>query len=325
MVMPKKSKVAENILMNVTIRKGTSDDLAGCTDVRADWLGRFQIFHAEGECTCPAGLPVPWIETIDQLRSHLATADRGHALIAGAPGKQIAAYLLYQINEDRGEVVIRGHQPKWRDGAFAAAGAVLDHLLDHLGQLPARRVSVALHGFAWETGMLRMLYGARGFHGNLRFEMLSRSFNLDAGRPKVSVRMLEVSDPEAFYDAEVTVGRFGSAEESRDDCEMSRKMWLVAPARDWVIACVHGQVVGTVRVAVTRNQIGVLDGLHVREDSRGKGIGRALLCKALHTLKDRTNVIWLDVDDDNEPAISLYRAAGFRIQHYSSTMQFTSA
>jgi ribosomal protein S18 acetylase RimI-like enzyme len=57
-----------------------------------------------------------------------------------------------------------------------------------------------------------------------------------------------------------------------------------------------------------------LEDLYVIPEARRSGLGRALVEAALDSARERGCVrIELDVDEDNEPALALYAAAGFRL------------
>lgn len=52
--------------------------------------------------------------------------------------------------------------------------------------------------------------------------------------------------------------------------------------------------------------------LMVREDSRGKGLGKVLINKAINVAKnEKYTDIYIRVWDENEPALQLYKKAGF--------------
>ena len=74
------------------------------------------------------------------------------------------------------------------------------------------------------------------------------------------------------------------------------------------------------RIAVSREGVGVLDGIAVAPERRGRGIGRALLAKGLTALAGRTDIVRLDVHHDNPAAIRLYERAGFRTHHVHGEM-----
>jgi GNAT superfamily N-acetyltransferase len=57
-----------------------------------------------------------------------------------------------------------------------------------------------------------------------------------------------------------------------------------------------------------------LEDLYVIPEARRSGLGRALIEAALDSAHERGCLrIELDVDEDNEPALALYAAAGFRL------------
>ncbi|MBP3299954.1 MAG: ribosomal protein S18-alanine N-acetyltransferase [Clostridia bacterium] len=57
---------------------------------------------------------------------------------------------------------------------------------------------------------------------------------------------------------------------------------------------------------------GEITSFTVREDLRGKGVGKAFLTELLEYLrKDGAKIAYLDVRESNEPARRLYRSCGF--------------
>ncbi|EJN58343.1 hypothetical protein HSB1_37600 [Halogranum salarium B-1] len=74
-------------------------------------------------------------------------------------------------------------------------------------------------------------------------------------------------------------------------------------------------VVGYVVADVIPNygrDIGHIKDLAVRPESRGQGVGRSLLERALTTLfVDSTALVKLEVRESNDPALDLYRDVGF--------------
>jgi ribosomal protein S18 acetylase RimI-like enzyme len=57
-----------------------------------------------------------------------------------------------------------------------------------------------------------------------------------------------------------------------------------------------------------------LEDLYVVPEGRGRGLGRALVEAALAAARERGCVrIELDVDEDNQAALALYRSCGFRL------------
>jgi ribosomal protein S18 acetylase RimI-like enzyme len=172
------------------------------------------------------------------------------------------------------------------------------------------------------------LYARAGFElgdGHYRLEMLGQDFHIDPGSAAVTCRTAAEVGLEAFYEAEARVGRWESVDQSRRDCETSRRMWCVDPQTDYLAAYDNDEVVGTARVAVTREGTGVLDALQVRPGRRGQGIGRVLIAAALSALENRTDVVWLDVDSDNTASRRLYESAGFRVHHEHGELSITLA
>lgn len=62
-----------------------------------------------------------------------------------------------------------------------------------------------------------------------------------------------------------------------------------------------------------RRHLGHVWGVYVRADSRGAGVGRALLAAGIAQARGRVDRLWLGVSVGNAPAVALYEALGFRI------------
>lgn len=84
-----------------------------------------------------------------------------------------------------------------------------------------------------------------------------------------------------------------------------------------------GQIVGNLSLipfVQGRNPIYLIANVAVAPDYRQRGIARALTQHALKYLRGRGGGdVWLQVRDDNPPAISLYRSAGFTEQAVRTT------
>jgi ribosomal protein S18 acetylase RimI-like enzyme len=94
--------------------------------------------------------------------------------------------------------------------------------------------------------------------------------------------------------------------------EISRKSGFRAEAT-WLISSPDGNYCGTVQGIRERSGTGAIQNLGVTPPHRGKGLGRALLLKALHGFR-RTSLhrAFLEVTAQNDSAIRLYRQVGFR-------------
>jgi hypothetical protein len=89
------------------------------------------------------------------------------------------------------------------------------------------------------------------------------------------------------------------------------------PAATWLVGwrpTIGGDVeyCGTIQ-GICASAIGGVQNLGVLPTHRGRGLGRALLLKALEGFaQSRINHVYLEVTAQNRGAIKLYRAAGFR-------------
>jgi ribosomal protein S18 acetylase RimI-like enzyme len=85
------------------------------------------------------------------------------------------------------------------------------------------------------------------------------------------------------------------------------------PEATWLISSPDGGYCGTVQGVRERSGTGAIQNLGVLPPHRGRGLGRALLLKALHGFR-RTSLhrAFLEVTAQNDSAIRLYRQVGFR-------------
>jgi putative acetyltransferase len=97
---------------------------------------------------------------------------------------------------------------------------------------------------------------------------------------------------------------------------------VAEPAQDlhWLCACVDDEVVGSLSLETKtksprRRHAGEL-GIAVHDRWHGRGVGSALLRAAIDLADRWLNLARLEltVYADNEPAIRLYRRAGFRVE-----------
>jgi ribosomal protein S18 acetylase RimI-like enzyme len=84
------------------------------------------------------------------------------------------------------------------------------------------------------------------------------------------------------------------------------------PEATWLAAC-GDDFCGTVQGVRERSGIGAIQNLGVVLQHRGRGVGRALLLKALHGFRQTgLQMAFLEVTAENHAAIRLYREVGFR-------------
>jgi len=319
--------------MTIEARIADRRDYRDLVRIRAEWLDRFVADHPAPERWSPAGARVPELEDEYLLAKHLPRPDRLDpdtlarqndcwAALATKDGKALG-YILWRIDLEKRGLEICTNTPRVVEGPdLAEPGSTLvDLLLHHAREQNLKQVTVRLQGFPGEVGPLVELYHDHGFAGDLRWQMVSRQFDLDPGTHRLTFRSAADIGLDAFFEAEVISGQAASPEESKEDCEISQKMWLsVEPGTDWFVGYEAGEVVGTVRTAVTATGVGVLDAISVAAEHRGRGLGRELLARGVASLRGRTDVVWLDVDHDNVPALRLYEWAGFKLLQRHGTL-----
>lgn len=93
--------------------------------------------------------------------------------------------------------------------------------------------------------------------------------------------------------------------------EIRRKPGFLAVAT-WLIASPEGYC-GTIQGVMDRGPIGAIQNVGVVPAYRGKGLGRALVRQALEGFYQAgLRQAFLEVTAENQPAVQLYRAVGFR-------------
>lgn len=82
----------------------------------------------------------------------------------------------------------------------------------------------------------------------------------------------------------------------------------------WLIAARHG-CCGTIQGVLEESGCGAIQNIGVLPDCRGRGLGRALLLKALEGFRRRgAKRAWLEVSARNRTAARLYHQIGFIVQ-----------
>jgi GNAT superfamily N-acetyltransferase len=84
-----------------------------------------------------------------------------------------------------------------------------------------------------------------------------------------------------------------------------------------VVRRVAGRQVGSGRAALDDDWLGV-HALEVEPEHRGRGHATAMMAAVLAWGAEQgASTVWLQVETDNEPALALYDALGFRVHHTS--------
>jgi GNAT superfamily N-acetyltransferase len=311
--------------MAFNARLATRRDYRVLVKLRAEWLDAFCASHPAAQRWCPARWPVPNLESENELFHHLLhpeESERQDQLAVGLYDDSGArAYLLWTTPADAAQAQILHHSPRVSPGLpiDEAGRPLVDAMLQQTSDHGIQKVSVFLHGFPDEIDPLVQLYRTCGFEGELRQEMLSHRLTLEEGPSGLTFRSASDIGLDRFYQLDARI-RNWSVEESRKNLAFSQKMVSVDPSADWLVAYEGDSLVGTVQVALTSTGVGLLDHLEIVAEYRRRGLGQALLARGLEALRGRTEVVWLDVDEDNRAARRLYERAGFTLHHRHGTL-----
>lgn len=303
-------------------RLSISDDLQACLCIQGENISRFNsIYPKQIDHWCPAGIPVPFLETEEALEGHL-TGKKGDWAAIVTHGEEILGYMLCLVDQNQKHLRLPYQGPHVSPSiSFVTAGkALVQFVMNQAREMNLQTASVFLHDLPDEVGIRRKLFKDCGFENVLRLEMVGTQFDLDPGERSLTLQSADEIGREAFYLAEVVSGAFKSIQESEESCDISQRMWQVDLRIDWLAAYDDDDLVGTLRTAVTKDGTGVIDELSVTEKHRGRGIGKQLLTRAMESLKGRTEVVWLDTDEGNDTARRLYEWAGFHVHHVHGGM-----
>lgn len=137
---------------------------------------------------------------------------------------------------------------------------------------------------------------------------------------KISIRAARIVDFEAIAALMSQPGiRSGTLRQPFSTPEQTRK-WLENLPDDSVVIVAEraGKILGTAGLhrSKGRRQHSAALGISVDDNHRGEGIGKALLTALIDAAENWLGIsrIELTVFTDNEPAIALYRKAGFEME-----------
>jgi ribosomal protein S18 acetylase RimI-like enzyme len=309
------------------VRMARRRDYHQLVRLRAEWLDAFWHTHPAPERWCPACAGVPWIEDEPALDQYVMGKKDKWAAVSCSQGGP-TGYVLCRNDESKKELVIEKQTPRIAPAAQPreVGGSLLNFVLQQGAEQGLSKVRVFYHGFPDQVDPLVDVCRRAGLKGKIRVEMVSRELHIDPGPAELEFRSAEEMGLDEFYAAEALF-REKSVDDTRQDCDISRRMWCVEPSKDWLAAYDGETLVGTLRMAVTREGVGVLDDIFVGKEYRRpafggqapgrlwRRFGRCMLAQGLSRLAGRTDVIWLDTDEDNTPARGLYEGAGFSIHH----------
>jgi len=141
----------------------------------------------------------------------------------------------------------------------------------------------------------------------------------------IEIRMIEMKDVETVSEIYRRLGErpdtylFGSTRHYRYPHQVEGTIRFGLDFTDWFLAVKGEEIIGFGKIfeegGLYTPHTGVLSDLFVCEEYRGQGIGEALVRKLLDSarLKNKIEIVRLEVNGDNEAALGLYRKVGFEV------------
>lgn len=83
-----------------------------------------------------------------------------------------------------------------------------------------------------------------------------------------------------------------------------------------IIARLKGEIAGyiTLRIKnIDEREVGIIDLIAVKENHRGRGIGKMLVMKGIETIFNRVDGLYVSTQISNIPALRLYEGLGFKV------------
>lgn len=301
------------------IRMGTLADRDALTALRAQWMDS----HFDADCAVE-----PWrlkacarrdFDTEEMLRKSLAGEDDRWAAVAG-PSDTPEGYVLCLTHVASGKLYIRGHTPRVAPGldADAVGGRLLTFAQRRDGDLGLERVEAWCHGYPDEVSALVSFYAKHGFQAGARCEMVSNQLAIDPGPAELDVRTAGEIGEQAYHECEVAIGAWPTVEESRENCDYSRRHLSMQPETDWLVGYDTGNPVAAVRVGMHKDGVGTVDDIVVAEPHRGRGVGQHMLSRGLAALASKTDVCRLQCDED---VAGFYERLGCVLHHRHVCME----
>jgi ribosomal protein S18 acetylase RimI-like enzyme len=148
---------------------------------------------------------------------------------------------------------------------------------------------------------------------------LNRSFSGDAGEPKCHFVPLNQTAPDQFaaalagtYEGTLDCPELNDVRSIEETLAGHRAQGKFDPARWWLVEEAR-QAVGVLLInAVADDAAWEIIYMGLAPAARGRGLGRQLLAKAVQEARQaRIQKLTLCVDQRNQPALNLYRRAGF--------------
>lgn len=252
------------------------------------------------------------VDTDPPTPAELAAIERGFATLPRYSGAEVeevpalAAVLVRLPGRGVGYNFCAG--PRWTDDDALARLAGVARLMRSAGEWPAL---VDAEGVSQPAGLRAVLAAAGWFELERERMMWTRT---PPGVPHLdpSLRLEAVTARSAAEYERLEREVFGLPEEFAGQRTVSLTAAVERAQLRAYLVRLAGEAVATTRLAI-EGGLGCIFGVGVAPAHRRRGLGTLVTAVATRAaLAGGARLVWLSVDERNEPALSVYRRLGFR-------------
>ena len=200
--------------------------------------------------------------------------------------------------------VAEGNYNLWRlmiDERYQGRGfgrAAMRLILDFVASLPCGSAPLCWVSYAPENEAARRLYASFGFEENGEWDGGERIAVLPLGRAEAGIRRVTEADRSFWFSLDRHLSAEGFARKVRD--------------RTGLVLTAGGEPAGLLRWSLFWDSIPFCDLVSIREDARGRGLGRMLAEHWEREMREAGYGLVLTSTQSDEEAQGFWRALGYR-------------
>lgn len=156
----------------------------------------------------------------------------------------------------------------------------------------------------------RLIEKTGATYDHTEFEMVYNFNNMNSSQARLDLRSATNNDSEEIAKQNAIYFNESLEEQERIDIDVERNRGFHI-----YLAYVEDKIIGKVHLHLSKDEGGIF-GLGILPEHRSKGFGRELLQRSVQELIALgASNIFLQVDDENDAALSLYTSSGFEIKY----------